>query len=56
MKGFTKEKRIPKHPSFGYAYPEQIKRLNTLGFGPDRDALLKRIEIQQERKGKPPFD
>lgn len=44
--------RPKKHPSFGYATPEEIKRLDQMGISPERDALLKRIEARTEAKGK----
>lgn len=46
------EKKIPFHKSYGYATEEQIKKLESLGLGPDRDHVLKEIARQNETKGK----
>lgn len=46
------EKRIKKHPSYGYAYPWQIDRLNEIGIGAERTQILKEIEKQTKAKGK----
>ena len=46
------DKKIPYHPAYGYATPEQIEKLNSMGMGPDRDHLLKQIAFQQANKGK----
>lgn len=52
MPTLSKEKRIPFHPSYGYATPEQIKKLESMGQSPTRDLLLKQIAKQTETKGK----
>lgn len=46
------EKRIQKHPSYGYATPEQIEKLNKLGICPEREQILSQITKQNEKKGK----
>lgn len=46
------EKRMPKHPSYGYATEEQIKRLDKIGIGPERNTTLKAIEQQHKSLGK----
>jgi len=52
MEEALKNPRLPKHPSFGYATEDQIKRLKTLGIGPERDKLLSQIDKQNKAKGK----
>jgi len=44
--------RLKKHPSYGYAYPEQIERLQEIGLCPERDRILKKITEQTKAKGK----
>ena len=44
--------RLQKHPSYGWAYPEQIEELNRIGIGPRRDQILKDIAAQTKRRGK----
>lgn len=44
--------KIPYHPAYGYATPEQIEKLKTLGKGPDYDHLWKVIAEQTKKKGK----
>jgi transposase-like protein len=46
------EKRLQKHPSYGYASPEQIEQLSNLGIGPERERILKQIEEQNKNGGK----
>ena len=46
------EKKIPWHPSFGYATTEQIEKLNRIGLCPERDYILKQIEKQNKTQGK----
>lgn len=46
------EKRMPKHPSYGYATEAQIKRLDKIGIGPERDFILKEIDLQTKQLGK----
>jgi len=43
--------RIPRHPAFGYATPEQIEKLKQLGPGPDYDMLWKAIQKQTDKRG-----
>lgn len=43
--------RIPYHPAYGYATPEQVEELKRLGRGPDYDQLWKKIEYQTKKKG-----
>lgn len=52
MKNMNQTKRMEKHPSYGYATPEQIKQLETLGIGPQRDHILAQIEKQNKQQGK----
>lgn len=47
-----KKPRLQFHPSYGYATPEQIDRLKTVGVGAEMDALLKEIEKQTKSRGK----
>lgn len=55
LKNIAGQKRIPRHPSYGYATEEQIKKLERIGLGPDRDFLLKQIQKQNETCGKTVF-
>lgn len=43
---------IKYHPSYGYATEEQIKRLEQIGLGIERDSILRQIEMQTKNKGK----
>ena len=43
---------IPRHPAYGFATPEQIKELESMGLGPQRDYLMKQIQLQHDKKGK----
>lgn len=43
---------IEKHPSYGYATPEQIDRLKEIGICPERDAIMSDIEKQNRLKGR----
>ncbi len=45
-------KKLPYHPSYGYATPEQIEELQKLGMGPDRDYLLAKIAKQNKNNSK----
>lgn len=47
-----KNKRMVKHPSYGYAHQYQIDRLKEIGIGPERDIIMKAIEKQNKSKGK----
>jgi len=47
----NKKPRIPFHPAYGYATPEQIAELESMGLCPQRDYLLQKIERQTKRKG-----
>jgi len=44
--------RLEKHPSYGWARPDQIQRLNEIGIGPERDRIMKAIDKQNKAKGK----
>lgn len=44
--------RLKFHPSFGYATPEQIERLQAMNLGPDRDALISEIRTQTQKMKK----
>lgn len=46
------KKRIPWHPSFGYATPEQIERLKKSIHPLERDAIMKQIDKQTKLGGK----
>jgi hypothetical protein len=52
MNRLKEEKKIPFHPSYGYATPEQVKKLEAMGFSPERDLLMKQIQKQNALKGK----
>ena len=52
MRTLIEQKKLVRHPSFGYATEEQIKKLNELGLGPDRDRILAQIEKQNKLQGK----
>lgn len=43
--------RIPYHPAYGYATPEQIEQLKTLKDGTEYKQLWKIIECQTKKKG-----
>lgn len=43
--------RLPYHPSFGYATPEQIEKLNNLKDGYELQYLRKQIKKQNDNKG-----
>ena len=45
-------KRMQKHPSYGYAYTYQIERLMEIGIGPERTKIMSDIEKQNRAKGK----
>lgn len=45
-------KRIPYHPSWGYATKEQIDRLKESISPMEREAILKQIEKQTRNRGK----
>lgn len=52
MAKIKNEKRIPFHPSYGYATEEQIEKLKSMGMCPDRDYLLTQIAKQNSTGGK----
>lgn len=53
MSYLEKNKRIPRHPSYGYATSEQIEELKSLSVGhPRREYLLRQIEKQTRTEGK----
>jgi len=52
MEHISKSPRMVKHPSFGYATEDEIKKLQTMGHCPDRDLILKAIEKRTATKGK----
>lgn len=52
MKAAMKEKRLPYHPSYGYATPEQIERLQKIGLGEEYNRIMAQIRKQNEAKGK----
>lgn len=47
-----KKPRLLRHPSYGYATEEQIKRLHEIGMCPERDMIMKEIEKQTANRGK----
>lgn len=47
-----KNKRMERHPSFGYATKDQIEKLKTLPVGLERTALLEKIAKQSKMKSK----
>jgi len=50
------ERKLERHPSYGYATPEQIELLNSMKIGSDRDYLLGIINKQNKSGGKVVFD
>ena len=52
MNEISNSPRLVKHPSFGYATEDEIEKLKTMGLGPDRDLILKRIEKRTKSRGK----
>lgn len=46
-----KNKRIEKHPSFGYATPEEIEKLKTAGKH-ERDKIMSNIKARTAKGGK----
>jgi len=52
MKRILTSEKIPYHPAYGYATPEQVEKLQRIGLGPDRDQLLKKIEQQTADRGR----
>lgn len=44
--------RMKKHPSFGYATEDEIKKLQTMGHCPEREMILKTIEKRTASQGK----
>ncbi len=52
MGEIMKSPRMKKHPSFGYATEEEIKKLQTMGHCPERDIILKAIEKRTSSQGK----
>jgi len=52
MTDLSKRPAKIKHPSYGYATPEQMEQLKTLGIGPTRDKLLADIAKANKKKGK----
>ena len=52
MKKLITQPKLIKHPSYGYATEDQIKKLNEIGLGPDRDVILKKIAEQTKLAGK----
>lgn len=55
MKKVYSVQKIQRHPSYGYATPEQIEKLSSMGMGPDRDALMAKIQEQNTHQGKTRF-
>lgn len=47
--------RIPFHPSYGFATPEQFKALDGLKIGPAREKLERQIHLQTLSGGKTHF-
>lgn len=52
LMGLQSKPKMQRHPSYGWATPEQIKDLERLGLGPTRDKILKDIEKQNKMRGK----
>lgn len=48
----SKKKRIERHPSFGYATPEQIEKLRSYVTELERESIMKQIEKQTKLRGK----
>lgn len=47
-----KKKRIERHPSYGYATPEQIEKLKGYVTEMERESIMKQIEKQTKLRGK----
>jgi len=45
-------KKIEFHPSFGFATPWQIKRLDEIGICAERDRIMRDIATQTKKRGK----
>ncbi|MBE0468116.1 MAG: hypothetical protein IBX55_01235 [Methyloprofundus sp.] len=45
-------KRMPYHPSYGYATPDQVDALATLNIGPNRNEVMRTIKKQYQKQGK----
>ncbi len=52
MKDLINKPKAPFHPSYGYATPEEIEKIKSMGVGPDRDYLLKKIAQRSAKGGK----
>lgn len=52
MTDLTKKPKLVKHPSFGYATPDEIEKITTMGICPQRDHILATIKKRNETKGK----
>lgn len=48
----SKKKRIERHPSYGYATPEQIEKLKGYVTEIERESIMKQIEKQTKLRGK----
>ena len=44
--------RIERQPAFGYATKKQIKKINSLGIGPERNKIIAAVEFQTKLDGK----
>lgn len=51
LKQVAETKKHPYHPSFGYATPEEFKRLQELREGSEKRQLLSDIEFRTKNKG-----
>lgn len=52
MSDLMKRPAMIKHPSFGYATPDEIEKLKTMGRGPEFDKLMGVIAKRTKKGGK----
>lgn len=52
MEALLKVPRPERHPSYGYATPDEIKQIDRMGLCPARSDLLKQIEERTKNHGK----
>lgn len=52
MSDLRTKPRMEKHPSYGWAFPHQIERLQQIGIGPERDRIMGDIAKQNKLAGK----
>ncbi len=52
MSKISKQPKLVKHPSYGYATEDEIEKLKTLGICPERSMIIARIDKRAKSKGK----